>query len=65
MAINGSAVGVGITMTLPATIRLAIVPRRPRSGIVSLTPSGEGARAAAHAATSRSTMRPPGPVPVI
>ena len=58
-----------------ATIRRAIVPRRPRSGIVDATagaaggvaastPPGRG-RASAHALTSRSTIRPPGPEPVI
>ena len=54
-----------------ATIRVAIVLRRPRSGIVRATVSSArlacgagaatGSRAAAHAVTSRSRMRPPGP----
>jgi len=57
------------------SIRFAIVPRRPRSGIVPATVSPPGAaccapprspdRASAHATTSRSTILPPGPEPVI
>lgn len=57
------------------TMRLAIVPRRPRRGIdrrtVNGAPPAGGAvsgcdeRASAHAVTSRSVMRPPDPDPVI
>ena len=54
------------------TMRLAIVPRRPRSGIVRATvsapPAAGGAavsRPAAQVVTSRSRMRPPGPEPAI